>query len=239
MKKLMTLLLLVLASTMMFAFAQEETEEQEVQGEGVLDALRQNEDLLVFREALLASDLAGELEGEGDFTVFAPTNEAFSDVSVEAMDAEVLGTYVVEGIYTVDILQEMLAEQGGAASLQTIGGGELSLVLDEDGSIVIGGVARLGEDFITANGVVIPIDNVIPAVAVGGATEEGAGEEEGTGTAVAAFSDFDTDVSGGISEEEFNAGVEEFYGGESQTAFSDLDTDQSGELNEEEFGAFQ
>jgi uncharacterized surface protein with fasciclin (FAS1) repeats len=105
-----------------------------------------------------------------------------------------LSRYVVEGVYTVDVLQEMLSDRGGTMSLPTVDGGELSLVLNENGAIIIEGVAGIiSAGDTVANGVVLTIDNVFSStvsaqegdVAGGGEAEEAADEAEET--------DFETD----------------------------------------------
>ena len=77
-------------------------------------------ELSMLVEALQKAGLAEAMKGEGPFTVFAPTNEAFDDADAEDLDAEALKNvllyHVVEGEYEADDLNEgmMLKTMNGA-----------------------------------------------------------------------------------------------------------------------------
>jgi uncharacterized surface protein with fasciclin (FAS1) repeats len=182
-------LLLPFALVTALGLAQEQAEQAEAAtGTTIADVLREDDNLTTFRTAILTGNAGQELDGEGDFTVFAPVNDAFSVLSQDALNdllaggqSDLLSQYIVEGVYTVDVLQEMLSDRGGTMSLPTIDGGELSLVQDANGAIIIEGVAGIisaGET--VANGVVLTIDNVFSStvsaqegdVAGGGEAEE-------------------------------------------------------------------
>jgi uncharacterized surface protein with fasciclin (FAS1) repeats len=220
MKKLLAVLL-PFAFMAAFGFAQEQAEEAPAAtGTTIADVLRQDNNLTTFRTAALTGDLGQQLEGEGAYTVFAPTNDAFSVLSQDALNdllaggqGGALSQYVVEGVYTVQVLQDMLAARGGSMSLPTVDGNELSLVLSDGGAIVIEGVAGIISSGTTvANGVVLTIDNVFSPTA---AAQEG-------------------DVAGGGEAEQEGAETEETEGGD-QTEETDVggQTEEPGQGEED------
>jgi uncharacterized surface protein with fasciclin (FAS1) repeats len=69
------------------AAPQEQAAEAPVQqGEDVVALAQGNQDLSTLVDAVTAADLAGTLQGEGPFTVFAPTNAAFAKVPKATLD---------------------------------------------------------------------------------------------------------------------------------------------------------
>jgi len=53
-------------------------EEEDEEAGNIVDIAQGNDDFSILVEALVAADLVSALEGEGPFTVFAPTNDAFA-----------------------------------------------------------------------------------------------------------------------------------------------------------------
>lgn len=83
---ILTITLLALFTFQMTALAQVPTEDDQDQDDqmtdvqDILSVIEEQPDLEAFAEALRQSDAAEELSGEGPFTVFAPTNEAFEEM---------------------------------------------------------------------------------------------------------------------------------------------------------------
>jgi uncharacterized surface protein with fasciclin (FAS1) repeats len=123
--------------------------------------------------AVQAAGLVDALKGEGPFTVFAPTDDAFAAIPQETIDAlladpsgdltQILLYHVVPG----KVMAADLSEGLTAATLQ---GGELTFTL-EDGAKV-NGVNIVTTDIETSNGVI----HVIDAVLLPGGGEEAAEE---------------------------------------------------------------
>lgn len=114
--------------------------------------------------AVEAAGLAETLSGEGPFTVFAPTDDAFAALpegTVEALLADPSGAltdillyHVVEG----EVLAEDVVELSRAATVQ---GEEISIRVTPDG-VVLNGIATVTvTDIAAANGVIHVIDAVI------------------------------------------------------------------------------
>ena len=88
--------------------------------------------------AVKAAGLVETLEGSGPFTVFAPTNEAFSKLPPGTVDTllkpenkaalvKVLTYHVVAGKYTAADLMKMVKTGGGKATLKTVEGEPLTV----------------------------------------------------------------------------------------------------------------
>ncbi len=111
--------------------------------------------------ALNAAELTATLEGEGPFTVLAPTDEAFAALPEGALDAllanpdqlaEVLTLHVVAG-------RAMAADVVTIDSVTTVQGS--SLTVDTADGVAIGGAKVVTADVEASNGVIHVIDRVI------------------------------------------------------------------------------
>lgn len=127
------------------------------------------DDFEVLVTALIEAELVGALQGEGPFTVFAPTDEAFADL-LEALDitasellafpnlASTLLFHVVEGqIFSFDLL---VALEEGPVTLTTLSGSDLVITL-EVGSVFVNGVEVIITDILASNGVIHVLDGVL------------------------------------------------------------------------------
>lgn len=138
----------------------------------VVDIATSNDDFSTLVAAVVEADLAGVLSGEGPFTVFAPTNEAFA-AALEALGItaeELLASPDLAGILTYHVVAgKLLASDvlaaveagGGTAMVETVNGAPISVQV-VDGNVVIDGVATVVlTDLEAGNGVVHVIDAVI------------------------------------------------------------------------------
>ena len=115
-----------------------------------------------FAKALEAAGLTATLQGEGPFTVFAPTDEAFAMLPDGALDAllkdkarliEVLNYHVVAGRVTAD-------QVGKLTEAMTVEGQEVPVKV-EDGNVFVGGAKVIKTDMMASNGVIHVIDRVL------------------------------------------------------------------------------
>ncbi|MBB98254.1 MAG: fasciclin [Rhodobacteraceae bacterium] len=126
--------------------------------------------------AVQAAGLAETLMGEGPFTVFAPTNDAFDKLpegtvagllKPENKDqlTKILTCHVVAADAMSDAITKMIADDGGAHPVKTVGGCEFT-ARTKDGKIVIedgqGNMATVTiADVDQSNGVIHVIDGVL------------------------------------------------------------------------------
>ena len=127
--------------------------------------------------AVQAADLVETLQGEGPFTVFAPTDEAFAmlpEGTVEtllmpenkAQLQHVLTAHVIAGdMKAADIAAAIEASGDGVADFTTVSGDALSARMEGDTLVILdesGGAARVTTgDVDQSNGVIHVVDHVL------------------------------------------------------------------------------
>jgi len=126
--------------------------------------------------AVKAAGLVETLEGNGPFTVFAPTNSAFAKLPAGAVDnlvkpenkstlAKILTYHVIAGKVDSKELTQLIKKGKGTATLSTVEGGKL-WVMEKDGKLWLkdekGNVAQITiSDVYQSNGVIHVIDTVV------------------------------------------------------------------------------
>lgn len=126
--------------------------------------------------AVKAAGLVETLSGEGPFTVFAPTDEAFQALPAGTVDTllkpenkdrltKVLTCHVVAADAMSDAIGQMIADDGGTHPVETVGGCTLQAKMDGDTITLTdetGGVANVTiADVDQSNGVIHVIDKVL------------------------------------------------------------------------------
>jgi uncharacterized surface protein with fasciclin (FAS1) repeats len=126
--------------------------------------------------AVKAAGLVDTLNGDGPFTVFAPTNAAFEKLPAGTVDklvkpdmkkqlTHILTYHVVPGKMTANDLEAQAMKNGGKANLTTVSGDALTIEKKADGWAVIdetGNAAMIETaDVLQANGNVFVIDTVL------------------------------------------------------------------------------
>lgn len=121
-------------------------------------------DFTTLAKLLTEAGLVETLKGEGPFTVFAPTDEAFAKVPAETLDAlakdpaklkEVLTYHVVAG--------EVMAADVKPGEVETVAGKPLTVTV-KDGKVMVNDATVVTTDIVASNGVIHVIDTVlIPA----------------------------------------------------------------------------
>ena len=113
--------------------------------------------------ALEAADLVTTLEGDGPFTVFAPTDEAFAALPEGVLDALLLpeNVEVLSSILTYHVISgEVMAADVTTGDVATVEGSNISI--DTSEGVVLNGSANVtATDIDASNGVIHVIDAVI------------------------------------------------------------------------------
>jgi len=128
----------------------------------VVDVAVATEGFSTLVDALTAADLVTTLSGEGPFTVFAPTDEAFAALPAGLLDAlllpenkatlvKILTYHVVSGkVLAADVTDgDVPTVEGQNVKLSTMGG------------VTVNGAAVVTADVLASNGVIHAIDAVI------------------------------------------------------------------------------
>ena len=124
-----------------------------------------NKDLSTLVTAVTAADLAETLQGEGPYTVFAPTNEAFAALPPAELErllkpankdelANILTYHVVAG----DVKSSDLSD---GQMVETVQGEKLEVKIGNDGSVMVGDATVVMADVEASNGTVHVIDAVL------------------------------------------------------------------------------
>jgi uncharacterized surface protein with fasciclin (FAS1) repeats len=130
----------------------------------IVDTAVEAGDFTTLVSAVQAAGLEETLRGEGPFTVFAPTDEAFAAVPKETLDAlladpegaltDVLTYHVVPGkVMSTDLSDGMQAD--------TVYGQPLDISIGDDGTVMVNGATVVSADIETSNGVIHVIDTVL------------------------------------------------------------------------------
>ena len=122
--------------------------------------------------AMRESGIADALKGNGQFTVFAPTNAALATLPARALEqnksqlARMMGYLVVPGKYDSQALLRVIGEGGGQAKLRTVEGGVLVARMNGPTNVVLmdekGDTADIAiYDVYDKNGVMHVIDHML------------------------------------------------------------------------------
>ncbi len=120
-------------------------------------------------KALTAADLVETLKGEGPFTVFAPTDEAFAALPKGALDKLVADKEKLTAVLTYHVISgEVMASQVtgmNGQKVKTVQGGEITIKV-ADGKVSLTDAAGntvnvIKTDVTASNGVIHVIDGVL------------------------------------------------------------------------------
>lgn len=111
--------------------------------ETIVDVAVGNEDFSTLVTALKAADLVGALQGDGPFTVFAPTNGAFAKIDPSTLSsllepknqkalANILTYHVISGKITATDVVSALKKGNGAVELKALNNQVLTVVQKDE-----------------------------------------------------------------------------------------------------------
>lgn len=138
----------------------------------IVDVAVENGNFKTLVAALQAAGLVETLQGDGPFTVFAPSDAAFARLPAGMVDGlladrqkltEVLTFHVVSGrVMAGDVVK------ANGAKPATVNGQALNVMV-RDGKVYVNGAQVVTADIVTSNGVIHVIDSVLlPAAPAAG-----------------------------------------------------------------------
>jgi len=145
----------------------EEVEMEETSTEAeetVVDIAVGSSDHTTLVAALTAADLVETLNGNGPFTIFAPTNAAFEKLPAGTVDSLVQpeNKEKLSGILTYHVVSGDVraADLSDGQVVKTINGQDLKVTI-KDGTVMINGAKVTAADLKGSNGVVHVVDSVL------------------------------------------------------------------------------
>lgn len=151
-------------------------EVEKVQTPNIVGVAVGNENFSTLVAAVKAADLVETLSGEGPFTVFAPTNDAFAKLpegtiptllkpeSKETLTS-ILTYHVVSGKFEAAAVIDAINANNGAFEVTTVQGGKLVASLEGDSVILTDEKGNKSKvviaDVAASNGVIHAIDTVV------------------------------------------------------------------------------
>ena len=142
----------------------------------IVDVAVDNKDFSTLVTALKAADLVGALQGDGPFTVFAPTNDAFAKLDSKTLSsllekenqkalANILTYHVVSGKLAASDVVAALKKGNGSVDLTALNGQVIN-VMQKDGKIWLkdsnGNYSEIvATDVMGSNGVIHVINTVV------------------------------------------------------------------------------
>lgn len=145
------LALILLAFVLSFGFSQT-----------IVDIAAGDETFSTLVTAVTEAGLVETLSGEGPFTVFAPTNEAFAKLPEGTLEMLLADVDLLTEVLTYHVVagQVMAADVVGLSSARTVEGGVLNINVDGS-TVMVNDATVTATDIEASNGVIHVIDSVI------------------------------------------------------------------------------
>ncbi|HSM05334.1 MAG TPA: fasciclin domain-containing protein [Longimicrobiales bacterium] len=129
----------------------------------IVDVAVENGNFTTLAAALEAAGLIETLKGDGPFTVFAPTDEAFAKLPAGTVEALLQDKERLTQILTYHVVPgEVMASQVvGLDEAETVNGAALRITTTADGAVKINDATVTSADVRASNGVIHVVDTVI------------------------------------------------------------------------------
>jgi uncharacterized surface protein with fasciclin (FAS1) repeats len=152
------------AALAMFAATSVVRADKPTETQTIVEVAAGNESFKTLVAAVTAADLAGVLSGEGPFTVFAPTDDAFKKLpeGTVASLLEPANLEKLKGILTYHVVEGKVTAKDvtGLKEAKTVQGTTIDIKV-EGGTVMIDNAKVVTADIICKNGVIHVIDSVL------------------------------------------------------------------------------
>jgi uncharacterized surface protein with fasciclin (FAS1) repeats len=146
------------------SMSDEEMSDEAAEGDTIVDVAVAADDFTTLVAAVEAAGLAETLSGEGPFTVFAPTDEAFAALPDGLLDALLLpeNEEALVEILTYHVVgAEVPSSAVEPGDVETLQGEDITLAVADDGTVTVNEATVIAVDVEASNGVIHVIDAVI------------------------------------------------------------------------------
>ena len=130
----------------------------------IVDTAVEAGDFTTLATALTEAGLVDTLKGEGPYTVFAPTDEAFEALpegTVEALLEDPQGQLTDILTYHVVPGKVMSTDLSDGMTATTVNGEDVTITIAEDGTVMVNDATVVAADIEASNGVIHVIDTVL------------------------------------------------------------------------------
>ncbi len=127
----------------------------------IVDTAASNGSFSTLVTAIEAAGLVDTLKGEGPFTVFAPTDEAFAKLPAGTVESLLEDKAKLTSILTYHVVagEKTAADVVAVKSLESVQG--KALEIDTTQGVKVGGATVVSTDIQTSNGIIHVIDTVL------------------------------------------------------------------------------
>lgn len=163
------LAILAIAAVTVFASCSKDDSDDQKDPQNIVQVASSNADFSILVQALDKAGLVSILEGSGPFTVFAPTNAAFTalftqlgvsginDLSAEALRPILLNHVISGSVKAADISTGYAETFNNTAP----GGNKVKLFISKGSDVKVDGSKVITADVMASNGVIHAIDKVV------------------------------------------------------------------------------
>uniref|UniRef100_A0A8C1M6H0 Periostin n=1 Tax=Cyprinus carpio TaxID=7962 RepID=A0A8C1M6H0_CYPCA len=132
-------------------------------GNTIQDVIEVDDDLSTLSTVAIASGLIEKLGQPGQFTLFAPTNDAFDKLDREVLDRLMEDKNSLQALFNYHLLNSVQCSEAimAGTSYETLEGSNIEIGCDGDSLTVNGIKMVLKKDIVTTNGVIHLIDQVL------------------------------------------------------------------------------
>lgn len=167
--KKFSLMLVLLASLVLFNSCDDDDDDDPIEPTNLVELAQTQDDLSILVDALVQTGLNETLQGDGPFTVFAPTNDAFQALldseddwnSLSDIPNETLSSVLLYHVLSGKVMSGDLTEGYVPTLSQGPGGAGISLYIGTDGGASFNDADPVAVDIEASNGVVHKINKVL------------------------------------------------------------------------------
>lgn len=162
-KKILSLVLSMVLVSFLFASCKKKNNPPAVTGT-ITTIVSNSPDFTMLKAAVVKAGLAATLDGAGPFTVFAPTNDAFTASGIDMNTINSLSAEDLKGILLYHTVSGKVAAKdvpaGPNANVATVGGKDIFLTKNNSG-VFVNGINVVTADVMATNGVIHAISRVL------------------------------------------------------------------------------
>lgn len=167
--KLSFAILAMVSLSVFTSCSKDEEETPKVESKNIVEVASGDARFSILVEAVTKANLASALQGEGPFTVFAPTNDAFEALfaelgidGIQDLDAATLTPILLNHVVSGNVKSDAIAT-GYVKTLNTTapGANAVKLYISKGTAVMVDGSKVIVADVMASNGVIHAIDKVI------------------------------------------------------------------------------